>query len=397
MKTENIKFYYNGIKVNGGKLTRCYYSICDDAGGTGNVYINARDYDSLPRDIFDVKNDTDLYTDYFDKDGAILTPEHPLHPYARAAAVKAEIRDLERYNPDRTEKIARYKAELAELPKGQPTAADLAKVDELYTARKNEAQAKREAEEQEARERYQRHCDEGRDFIQKISAEYPREAGAPYVTINWSESPCFSAWKDNELTLSVAAAEIIFKHFDEERAADGEGGYDKTSFTITTPQEDDEDAVYTGRYDLGDNDGGLIAHIRSFGETCRGGEERKQNILAFAAELEGYTAAGRIVSVDIPDSVISFAERVGELSRKRAAEQTAPKNDQQASADGYDLPEWDIYEAVQILTDDQIEHAIMEQVPGENDNIARFFLQELFRRDEKNAMQVFKRWRGLSK
>lgn len=55
--------------------------------------------------------------------------------------------------------------------------------------------------------------------------------------------------------------------------------------------------------------------------------------------------------------------------------------------------EIDVYDAVQILTDAQIENIIMAQKPGKDDNVARFFFQELFRRDEKHAMEVFRRWR----
>ena len=67
-KTESIKFFYNGIKVNGGKLIRCFYFTDSDS-----VTISARDYADLPRDMFKVKNETDLYTDYFDTDSATMT------------------------------------------------------------------------------------------------------------------------------------------------------------------------------------------------------------------------------------------------------------------------------------------------------------------------------------
>lgn len=51
-KTESIRFFWNGIKVNGGKLIRCYY-FTDSR--SDSVTIGARDYDHLPRDLFTVK------------------------------------------------------------------------------------------------------------------------------------------------------------------------------------------------------------------------------------------------------------------------------------------------------------------------------------------------------
>ena len=45
--------------------------------------IYARDYADLPRDLFEVKNDSDSYTDYFENDRAYLTPAHPLYMYFR--------------------------------------------------------------------------------------------------------------------------------------------------------------------------------------------------------------------------------------------------------------------------------------------------------------------------
>ena len=61
----------------------------------------------------------------------------------------------------------------------------------------------------------------------------------------------------------------MLKHFDEIRKAEGRG-YDKTDFIITgTDPETGEPFTYEGRYDLGDGDGGLVQHIRSFGEWNR--------------------------------------------------------------------------------------------------------------------------------
>ena len=75
--------------------------------------------------------------------------------------------------------------------------------------------------------------------------------------------------------------------------------YYKTSFTITGKDESGEDFSYTGRYDLGDNDGGLIEHIRSFAEYYRTHDNFGHDILhpeesteqtRFAEYLAGFLA-----------------------------------------------------------------------------------------------------------
>ena len=55
----------------------------------------------------------------------------------------------------------------------------------------------------------------------------------------------------------------------------------------------------------------------------------------------------------------------------------------------------DILESVQMLTDEQIERAVFAISPtdAEKLDVARFFLQELHRRDEANALAVFRRWK----
>ena len=53
------------------------------------------------------------------------------------------------------------------------------------------------------------------------------------------------------------------KHFDEKEAAK-ECGYAKTSFVIHFIDENGNADTYAGRYDLGDNDGGLVAHVESW-------------------------------------------------------------------------------------------------------------------------------------
>ena len=409
-KTESIRFFWNGIKVNGGKLIRCFYFTDSDS-----VTISARDYADLPRDMFKVKNETDLYTDYFDSDRATVTPEHPLYKYARAAALKAAMRGEPEYiaklkntvenkklapwqKPDdfraeidrRQAQLDRNAAELATLPKGHPTAADVEAVHEMNNAAESARLAREHAAELERREKAIRTRNENRAFIEQTAAAHPIKDGAPVVTVEWSENGAF----DDGMKFSVAAAEIIFKTLDEKIASDPERGYDKTKFSITYTNADGEQDTYKGRYDLGDNDGGLIAHIRSFGAFLRDKgnfgngkptDEDKETgaaIVAVADLLEQYTEGGRVVSV-MP------APWLEEYQRRKAEQ--AQQEQEQARQDFAD-----ILESVQMLTDEQLERAVFAISPTDKEKIdvARFFLQELSRRDKANALAVFRRWKN---
>ena len=424
MKTTSIKFFYNGIKLNGeNKLLKCFYSIDNSTAESGPcVTIYARDYSNLPRDVFPVENETDIYTDYFDSDRATLTPAHPLYRYARAAAIKADLRDSVPYleklkrtlnsgklapwqNADtlkidvesRRAKVEQYRAELEQLPKTHPTAADLAEIDAMKTAAENARRAREQAEQLEAREKTLRQRAEGRAYIEGIAQQHPITEDAPYVEIPFSENPAFYAFNDRNseagepLRLSVAAAEIVLKHFDEQAAAE-DRGYDKTDFVIHYIDDNGEPSTYSGRYDLGDNDGGMIAHIRSFGEFLRDKgnfgngkptDEDKETgaaIIEFAAMLEGYTAGGRVVSVDFSPWLDDYARRKAE---QRAAED-------QAARERFE----ETLAMLEMLTDEQLEAAIFSIDPNdaENADIARFFFQQLAKRDKSHAVEVLRRW-----
>lgn len=283
----HIKFYYNGLKVDGGDLVKVYYYIRENQ----TICISARDYDNLPRDLFDVENDTDYYTDYFDNDSAEVTPDHPLYKYIRYNAIKARIKDAERtikYNEkemkrgevwrgflaSRQEKINSAKATIEkyknEPDPGQPTAEDLEQINRARQEAENKRREEEHAAELAERERVLNARCNGHRYIESVAAEHPITDGAPVVLIHWSEHPAFYSWGDDELKLSLAAADIVLEHYDTERAnenaANGCGGYDKTKFTIYYTDENGEPGEYGGRYDLGDNEHGLIQHIRNFGE-----------------------------------------------------------------------------------------------------------------------------------
>lgn len=288
-----VRIYWNGIKIDGGKLIRCGYSLDNNADNAESVSIYARDYDSLPRDLFEVKNDSDSYTDYFENDRAYLTPEHPLYKYFRYAAEKAQARLDRPYceklretlNSGKREPwpghfdtlradLARREAFLSKFDKtadpGQPTAEDLAEIDRQRQETENARRAAEHEEEIRQREAYLCQRVNGQRLIDAERTAHPVEAGKPSVCINWSEHPAFCEFADDTLVLSVTAAENILRTLDEEQHStreteNGRGWYYKTKFTITGTDENGEAFSYTGRYDLGDGDGGLLEHIRAFG------------------------------------------------------------------------------------------------------------------------------------
>ena len=288
----HIRIYWNGLKVDGGKLTRCCYAFDTDRE---EVRIYARDYADLPRDLFEVKNDTDLYADYFDEDRATVGKTHPLYKYILYAAMKAQARADRPYCEKIREELrgremwqgrfdylradlARREAFLAEFDKmtdpGQPTAEDLAAIDRQAQERENARKAAELAEEHRQREAVLNLRVNGRRLIEAEQTAHPVKDGAPVVIIEWSEHPAFTDYEDGSLTLSVQAAETILKALDKEQhetrdTAHGVGWYFKTAFRVEWVDESGERSTYSGRYDLGDGDGGLISHIAALAEWDR--------------------------------------------------------------------------------------------------------------------------------
>ena len=298
-----IRIYYNGIVLDGEKVQKdetgysnlicCGYGLNNNADHKKSVsiYVNYKSGHpyNLPRDLLPVINDSDPYTDYFDEDRAHIEEDHPLFKYfyyaglkARASLAKRVIKHAEkRLNDSRCCCPNYYKSEIEQAKEhikefeatddpGQPTAEDLAKIDRANQEAENRRKEEEHKAELERREEYLRQRSR-HHFIEEMAEKYPIKNGEPVVMINWSEHPGF-IWADDELTLSIKAAETVLKALDEELPE--HSGYYKTKFTITTEDPNCPTANYTGRYDLGDHDGGLIDHIYSIGNWYRTHDER---------------------------------------------------------------------------------------------------------------------------
>lgn len=261
-KTNSLKVFYNGLKINGEKkLIKAYMGINGDS-----VRIYAKTGETLPRDIWEVKNNTDLYTDYFDDDRVTLTSEHPLYKYVLFAAAKHEIRSerkfietipaiyRESYKPDIECSQKRIAAlEQIENP-GQPSADELEQCREIMRKGEEAEKAARKAAEEAEREQRNAAEKSNVEFVEKTLAAFPILSGAPFVTVEWSESAALP----EGLKMSLAAAEMIFAELNK-RASKAEGYY-KTSFKIEFPDV----GSYEGRYDIGADDTTLSEHIKSF-------------------------------------------------------------------------------------------------------------------------------------
>lgn len=141
------------------------------------------------------------------------------------------------------------------------------------------AEAAKEAEEEAARK-------EARETAQKVAegavalftAMHPIKEGQPTVKIGNSEMWGLPGFRDADIEVSVKAADKIFGTLDTwqheiREKSDFFGWYHKTDFTIIYTDENGEEGTYQGRYDIGDGEGGLLNHIRSFGEWHRTHEE----------------------------------------------------------------------------------------------------------------------------
>ena len=78
-----LKFYWNGIKDNGGKLQTCHYSAGQLTNHpTGTLTIYKREYSDFSagvREAFKVHDDSDYVTDYVVQEFIRVEPNHPLY------------------------------------------------------------------------------------------------------------------------------------------------------------------------------------------------------------------------------------------------------------------------------------------------------------------------------
>jgi len=90
---EKIKFYYNGLKIEGNKkLFKYWISNGARTDGKKGLTVYARTYDDFPEEVrkeFKVENNSDMMTDHFEKDKFFVEINHRLYNDVRVAHDKA--------------------------------------------------------------------------------------------------------------------------------------------------------------------------------------------------------------------------------------------------------------------------------------------------------------------
>ena len=98
-----IKFYYNGLKINGGNLQRCSYSKGNYFESSGipmesiTIYSKELRFSKEIKEFFTVKNNTDGMIDYFESDSILVRPDHALYPEVLKALEARQNRTAKKY------------------------------------------------------------------------------------------------------------------------------------------------------------------------------------------------------------------------------------------------------------------------------------------------------------
>jgi hypothetical protein len=100
IKKTAVKFFWNGIKI-GGILHTCWYSAgpYNEASKLpeGTITLHAKTYADFPRlEGVVIENDSDLVSDYCEKDTMRIYPGNKYYSDARTAYEKAEAREAAR-------------------------------------------------------------------------------------------------------------------------------------------------------------------------------------------------------------------------------------------------------------------------------------------------------------
>lgn len=126
----NVKFMWNGIKID-GRLHRGYMCISADRDGVEHVTWYAKDYEGWEdaeqlRSIFEVENNSDIMTDYFETDKIRFFEGDEWFDEAMMAGRKKQLHDAKRHY-NHLEKRGMYDRR----PDLFDRCADLARIEEL--------------------------------------------------------------------------------------------------------------------------------------------------------------------------------------------------------------------------------------------------------------------------
>lgn len=284
---EQLKIFWNGIKVDGGKLIKCTFDFENihswewEAHASYGTPIRIT-HDYYRYELYETFIKTFSGTDsegntainetkyFFD----LIAPDCPLYDYFFAAAVKARTRFYESFvtrHKAEPEYIAESEKEIERLKSITPavkTAVPLVQIEAFEKWKTQKADDERaeyiaemETEEERRRQKFLR--EEGyKKILEELEEKYPIEKEKYSVVFNWSESPSIGEGKH----VSLTAAEAYIKFLSGKKDC----GYYKTDFTII---DNTDNGKYNGRRDIGDGEGlvGLIDHVKNYVDYCESG------------------------------------------------------------------------------------------------------------------------------
>lgn len=139
-------------------------------------------------------------------------------------------------------------------------------------------------------------------YMEQLQAQQEQNKVNVQIAINWSENGTVAQYTEEsnvapEDKLSFAEANELLKRMNE-HLKDTMLGYDKTEYEITLYKENDADPyVYSGRYDIGSENGDIIDTISDYLD-WKIEHESDQNALLFKNDFIPEAEAGRKLSVD---------------------------------------------------------------------------------------------------
>lgn len=138
-------------------------------------------------------------------------------------------------------------------------------------------------------------------YMEQLQAQQEQNKVNVQIVINWSENGTVAQYSeesdiDTEDKLSFAEVNELLKRMND-HLKDTMLGYDKTEYEITLYKENDADPyVYSGRYDIGSENGDIIDTISHFLD-WKIEHESDQNALLFKNDFIPDVEAGRKLSV----------------------------------------------------------------------------------------------------
>lgn len=139
-------------------------------------------------------------------------------------------------------------------------------------------------------------------YMEQLQAQQNQNKDKVQIAINWSENGTVAQYSEEsniapEDKLSFAEANELLKRMND-HLKDTMLGYDKTDYEITLYKEnEDEPYVYSGRYDIGSENGDIIDTISDYLD-WKIEHENDQNALLFKNDFIPEAEAGRKLSVE---------------------------------------------------------------------------------------------------